>query len=209
MLHGRSRVDQSLIRAKKGGAYDTPFEAPSVDTVLWRYMEIPRFISLLEKRALFFSTPKNLGDPYEGSWTNPMTRMYSSPRNLQKRGGYWHVVDPDTGLSEKIGSGHSKPNVQFRLRELHMVLFANPLRPTFVNCWCGSEYESEAMWKIYSRGSGVAIKSDVASLLYSFSDVLPGHLIVVNYLDYNKDIFPTFNVLSYLSYKRLSFSHEQ
>lgn len=40
---------------------------PPDDTVLWRYMDFTRFVSLLEKEALFFCRPDLLGDPFEGS----------------------------------------------------------------------------------------------------------------------------------------------
>ena len=173
-------------------------------------MELAQFISIVDKRALYFSSPKDLGDPYEGSWTDPMTRMYSPDGRIEMIDNHLHAVDPVTGVSERldVSSDDHNPANRIRLREIHMALFANPVRPIFVNCWSRNPQESEAMWKIYSKGKGVAIETDVMSLIYSFTEVLPGHLVVVEYLDYSKDIFPSFNVLSYLSYKRLSFAHE-
>ncbi|MDQ1391242.1 MAG: hypothetical protein QOF30_219, partial [Acidimicrobiaceae bacterium] len=47
------------------------FVTPSDETTLWRYMDLPKFVSLLEKGALFFSRADKLGDPYEGSLTGP------------------------------------------------------------------------------------------------------------------------------------------
>ena len=203
-------LDCNRIRAKRGGSYGTPFAAPSVGTVLRRYMELPQFISLVDKAALFFSSPRNLGDPYEGSWTDPMTRMYSPGGRTKKIDNRWYSVDPITGVSEELdkSSDDDSPEERIRRREIHMALFANPVRPTFVNCWSSNLQESEAMWRIYSKGKGIAIETDVKSLIYSFLEVLPGHLLVVKYLDYSKDLFPSFKVLSYLSYKRLSFAHE-
>lgn len=173
-------------------------------------MELPQFISLVDKEALFFSSPKNLGDPYEGSWTDPMTRMYSPEGRIERIDDDFFAVDPKTGVSEKLNMyrDDDNPKKRVKLREIHMALFANPARPTFVNCWSRNPQESEAMWRIYSKGKGVAIETDVMSLIYSFRKVLPGHLLVVKYLDYSKDTFPSFNVLSYLSYKRLSFAYE-
>ena len=43
------------------------FELPPDDATLWRYMDFTKFVSLLEKQALFFSKPDRLGDPFEGS----------------------------------------------------------------------------------------------------------------------------------------------
>ena len=203
-------IDRNRVRAKRGGSYGTPFVAPSIGTVLRRYMDLAHFISLVDREALFFSSPKNLGDPYEGSWTDPMTRMYSPEGQIKTIDNHLHAVDPITGLSEQLNmSGHDDtPAQRIELREVQMATFANSVRPTFVNCWSRMPQESEAMWKIYSKGQGVAIETDVRSLIYSFTEILPGHLLVVKYLDYSKAKFPSFNVLSYLSYKRMSFAHE-
>lgn len=42
-------------------------DIPSDDTVMWRYLDFTKFISLLEKQALFFCRSDKLGDPFEGS----------------------------------------------------------------------------------------------------------------------------------------------
>ena len=34
---------------------------------IWRYLDFTKFVSLLDKRALFFSRTDKLGDPFEGS----------------------------------------------------------------------------------------------------------------------------------------------
>ena len=36
---------------------------------IWRYMDIAKFLSLLDKQSLFFSRLDHLGDPFEGSLT--------------------------------------------------------------------------------------------------------------------------------------------
>lgn len=43
------------------------FITPLPDAVLWRYMDFVKFVSLLERRALFFAKASQLGDPFEGS----------------------------------------------------------------------------------------------------------------------------------------------
>lgn len=43
------------------------FRPPPLDAVLWRYMDFVKFISLLERKALFFAQASQLGDPFEGS----------------------------------------------------------------------------------------------------------------------------------------------
>lgn len=41
-------------------------DIPPDDAVLWRYMDFVRFVSLLEKNALFFPRADKLEDPFEG-----------------------------------------------------------------------------------------------------------------------------------------------
>ena len=43
------------------------FTTPPHDAVLWRYMDFTKFVSLLERKALFFAKASQLGDPFEGS----------------------------------------------------------------------------------------------------------------------------------------------
>ena len=45
------------------------FTPPLSDTVLWRYMDFTKFVSLLEKQALFFARADK-HDPFEGAWPN-------------------------------------------------------------------------------------------------------------------------------------------
>jgi hypothetical protein len=43
------------------------FVPPPDRARLWRYMDFTKFVSLLDKEALFFSSAAILGDPFEGS----------------------------------------------------------------------------------------------------------------------------------------------
>jgi len=44
------------------------FITPPLDAVLWRYVDFTKFVSLLEKEALFFSNVANFSDPFEGTY---------------------------------------------------------------------------------------------------------------------------------------------
>ena len=62
-LEARSRAIQAISLGE-----DPFFESPrNVNATLWRYMDLTRFVALLEDSALFFSAPENFEDPYEGS----------------------------------------------------------------------------------------------------------------------------------------------
>jgi hypothetical protein len=39
---------------------------------LWRYMDLAKFVWMLQRRALYFCRLDALGDPYEGHYTRPM-----------------------------------------------------------------------------------------------------------------------------------------
>lgn len=43
------------------------FSTPLSVSVLWRYMDFVKFVSLLDRKALFFAQASQLGDPFEGS----------------------------------------------------------------------------------------------------------------------------------------------
>jgi hypothetical protein len=48
------------------------FEKPPPGATLWRYMDFPRFIALLERQALFFSPISSFPDPFEGALTQSL-----------------------------------------------------------------------------------------------------------------------------------------
>jgi hypothetical protein len=39
------------------------------EELIWRYFDFPKFVSLLNRRAFYFSRADLLGDPLEGSFT--------------------------------------------------------------------------------------------------------------------------------------------
>jgi hypothetical protein len=39
----------------------------SDEKTIWRYMDLPKFISLIHKKSLFFTKASKLYDPYEGT----------------------------------------------------------------------------------------------------------------------------------------------
>ena len=56
------------------------FTPPPDDAILWRYMDFPKFVSFLESSSLFFARADQLGDPFEGSYSqvnfNTLTERY-------------------------------------------------------------------------------------------------------------------------------------
>ena len=161
---------------------------PHANTVLWRYMDFTKFVSLLDRRALYFSRADKLGDPFEGSLShiNRLTR----PHRLTQ-----------IGIPEEIRD---------QILEEAPSMFGMVPRLGVVNCWHENNYESEAMWKLYAgRQDGIAIKTTFEKLAGSLEceDVI--HIGKVNYVDYDTTFIPEFNILVTLLTKRKSFEHER
>ena len=83
----------------------------------------------------------------------------------------------------------------------------------FFNCWHMNDGASDAMWKLYVKGSeGVAIQSTVGRLICSFascSDTV--YLGEVRYVDHATFAAPNGKPSGFSDYmfKRLAFRHEQ
>lgn len=114
------------------------FNKPPADAVLWRYMSFTKFVSLLTKKSLFFARADKLGDPFEGSL---------SQVNIDLRPEIY------------------KNNLPEEYQKLLANFIKDLRRFVLVNCWHENEYESDAMWKLYSGDrDGVAIRTDFQSL---------------------------------------------
>ena len=74
-----------------------------------------------------------------------------------------------------------------------------------------NQYESAAMWNIYSKTSeSIAIQSSFKRLKDSFnSNSKKIYIGKVNYADYNTEWIPEGNLLYPFLYKRKSFEHEK
>lgn len=161
--------------------HDHPqFRPPPADAVLWRYMDFTKFVSLLETSALYFCRPDLLGDPFEGS------------------------ISPAT---PPLVAGEFEAGSQITQ---HTVDVRQVTRLARVNCWHMGEFESEAMWRLYTRERDeVAIKTVFAR----FREALVGEEDVnvsrVWYRDYRTDSIPFGNAMFPLFHKRISFQHEQ
>ncbi|TBF85827.1 hypothetical protein [Rhizobium leguminosarum] len=162
---------------------------PDENAKIWRYMDLAKFISLLQKKSLYFTRADKFEDQFEGSW--PVPNVIA--RNL--------ILPP--GLPTESIPGWNELN-------LHRADFNRQFRTwCAVNCWHMNEYESAAMWKLYVQaGDGIAIQSTYARLRDSISSEEEVFIGAVNYIDYEKHAIDAGNVLSSIVHKRTSFSHE-
>lgn len=158
------------------------FTAPHPDAMLWRYMDFTKFVSLLEKKAMFFPRADKLGEPFEGSFS--MANKLLRPI-----------------LNKKIPPEAMSNLMQFKKRLP---------RFTLISCWHENSHESEAMWKLYSRETdGIAIKTNFNELKNSLTCDEKIYIGKVTYADYTRDFIPEINVFSPYLHKRKSFEHEK
>ena len=123
------------------------------EAAIWRYMDLPRFVSMLATKALWFAKTAQLhDDPYEGYCQVkprpfPADEHGSGPLTLENTGG------KPVGISlERFAAELSHFSVDY---------FENARELLFVNSWCLAD-ESMAMWQIYgSSGFGIAVKSTI------------------------------------------------
>ncbi|WP_036307314.1 DUF2971 domain-containing protein [Methyloglobulus morosus] len=88
-------------------------------------------------------------------------------------------------------------------------VFEKNIRESGVSCWHKSEYESEAMWKLYSvSGQGIAIESTIGKLKESIKNQESLKIASVTYIPEND---PNKEYLKHdpIFLKRKSFEHEK
>ncbi|MCJ7423214.1 hypothetical protein MUP01_02975 [Candidatus Bathyarchaeota archaeon] len=162
------------------------FQKPSNENAkIWRYMDFTKFVSLLERRALFFSRSDKLGDRFEGSY---------SKANIKLRPLVYKGKIPEQALRNM-----SRASEEFR-------------RFVIINCWNLSDYESAALWGLYIKScEGVAVQSTFKRLTQCFSLEAKEPVFIgkVSYIDYKTDWLPEGNIFYPFLHKRKSFAHEQ
>lgn len=156
---------------------------------IWRYVDLPKFLSVLEGASLYLARADHLGDPFEGSF---------SPRSLD---------NDDVNAGDKHFTNSWRP----LLKRLPYW--------TYISCWHLSSCESAALWQLYAGTPGaVAVQSSVAKLAAVTPSTVErgedGELIaqdvsMVSYLDY-REVGPDLSFTSgpYIC-KRASFAHEK
>lgn len=135
---------------------------PPDDTVLWRYMDLAKFMLLLDKRSLWFARLDQFEDPLEGTFTDAELEHLRSLDSANPR------------LPSLISGGYIQGTKQMR-------------GTAYVNCWRAGQTESMAMWDLYGKGGAViAVKTTVASLKDAISaSPLRTFLGEVTYVDWN------------------------
>ncbi|WP_336979701.1 hypothetical protein [Altererythrobacter fulvus] len=171
-------------------------QPPDPNVRLWRYMDLSKFVALLQTKALAFPRSDTLGDPFEGS---------APAQNAVARDEAFRVrketpeADPYKDIPDDILG---------KIFEQWSHLRKSAVKATFVSCWHMNESESAAMWRIYSKSSdAVCIQTTYAKLAKELPDDVP--MGVVHYIDYKTAGVSEGNMFNPFLIKRLSFSHER
>jgi hypothetical protein len=172
-------------------------------TVLWRYMDLPKFLQLLEDKTLFFARADKFDDPFEGAsgllirereWDEFYLSFFRDVCRNPPHG--------DSPMTEDaIEESAQRLLTSFRASALH------DRRTTFVSCWHANTGESEALWRLYSPigSGGVVIRTTADRLLRSLDQSAKITLGSVKYVDYRTNFA---GLHDRIFHKRKSLAHE-
>jgi len=170
-----------------------PFPVQNEQSVIWRYMDFTKFVSLLDKGSLFLCRADDLGDPFEGASTELDVNSWK--------------IDYCTRIIREGKMGYVR--MQQNLQEISDG-FELLKKFVYVNSWYMKEYESAAMWNLYAKtNEAVAIMSSNKRLresLPSFDQLLVGQ---VRYIDYKNENMEERYITDRFFYKRKSYEHEE
>ena len=149
------------------------------DTVVWKYLDLSKFLDLLISRKLFMSRSDKFEDQYEGTFSEP---TFEEIKKLS-------IDNPDF---------------------LHF--YKTHRERVAISSWHINEYESFAMWQIFTQNSeGLAIQSTVKRLQDALipENNYKQYIGEVNYIDYKKEYIPFDDMFFPFLFKRKSFQYER
>lgn len=188
--------------------------APNEKSKLWRYMSLPKFLSLIQQNYLFMYNLELMArdDAFEGLLpsANFVHRKWNSVNDvplsvISKL--KMNIIYHETGNLQSCLENHKE------VQELRIKQAFAHRRSYFINCWHLNEVESLAMWDMYSRkDEGIAIVSSESNFISAFSD-LDNDIFggVVKYANYDSHDFTidVDNGFNSILYKRASYDYER
>lgn len=175
---------------------------PNNDQIIWRYMDLKKFESILKYNSIFFCRADRFSDPYEGSIPKrEADYRIIEGKKLAKYSGNEFNLKKELQSIKNLGEFHKKLKKQYT-----------------VNCWHINNSENDSMWQLYLKSNeGIAIKSTVKKLIDSFKNTSETiYCSRVRYLDYEKDIWyhqidypnKSYNLFIPIVHKRIEFQQE-
>ena len=168
-------------------------------------MDLSKFISLIGKKKLYFPSLESFEDIFEGA------------KGIAERKEKWdnfyldffkQAIQTAPGMNPKdLTDQYIEENAVRLLSEMETGgKFER--KNTFVSCWHCDQYESEAMWKLYSTNvkNALAIQTTCQQLYEALGKDPSIQIGKVQYIDFTKR-FAAVNGAYW--YKRKSFEYEQ
>lgn len=149
------------------------------ETIVWKYLDLSKFLDLLLSKKLFMSRSDKFEDQYEGTFSEP---TFEEIRKL------------------------SIDNPEF------LNYYKTHREKVAISSWHINEYESFAMWQIFTQNSeGLAIQSTIGRLQKALKpeEHFQQYIGEVNYIDYKKEYIPFDDLFFPFLYKRKSFQYER
>ena len=148
------------------------------NTVVWKYLDLSKFLDLLMSEKLFMSRSDKFEDQYEGTFSEP---TFEEIKKLS-------IDNPD-----------------------FLNYYKTHREKVAISSWHINEYESFAMWQIFTQNSeGLAIQSTIGRLQESLvpETNFKQYIGEVNYIDYKKEHIPFDDMFFPFLFKRKSFQYE-
>jgi hypothetical protein len=148
------------------------------NTIVWKYLDLSKFLDLLLSQKLFMSRSDKFEDQYEGTFSEP---TYEEIKKL------------------------ATDNPEF------LNYYKTHREKVVVSSWHINEYESFAMWQIFTQNSeGLAIQSTLGRLQKALlpEQNFKQYIGEVNYIDYKKEYIPFDDMFFPFLFKRKSFQYE-
>lgn len=149
------------------------------DTIVWKYLDLSKFLDLLLSRKLFMSRSDKFEDQYEGTFSEP---TFEEIKKLS-------IDNPD-----------------------FLNYYKTHREKVAISSWHINEYESFAMWQIFTQNSeGLAIQSTIKRLQNALvpEKNYKQYIGEVNYIDYKKEYIPFDDLFFPFLFKRKSFQYER
>jgi hypothetical protein len=199
------------------------FKMPSDDTVIWRYMDVTKFLSLVMTKELYFPNLTELEDTYEGihpGFGTQMQEFFDTIGRVYVQHGLDQLAKTFPAMPEQMVQTlkDGPPETIERMwtefgegrvgRLLNLVLKLG--RSCFiVSCWHRNKNQSAAMWKLYAKSDeAVAIKSTFGRVKAALG-VIHETMFAAKVVYYDDQPKPTsFTLPSFCFQKRRSFAHE-
>jgi len=182
-----------------------PYEIPAKKSKLWRYMDFTKYVSMLSTKGLYFARADYFHDTFEGA------------KGLKKNKEKWDefylsffregIKNPPEGYECKYSEEEVEKQAKILLEDLERGGEFSK-KHTFMNCWHENEFESEAMWRLYSSflDNAIAVRTSYDSLYRALGRNPSISIGRVKYIDLRKSYA---GVNDSFWRKRKSFEHEK